>query len=250
MSSLYKLEAHITCWQPLQFQASFTTQLFTKVLSQTLKKKFKGLISTDFVLWFPNLVLYYTGTGWFTKNCTKVFPNNFYAKASILVPSTRTTRRRTPTNIFQKGVYYKSEIWHIDFTYNLKTSPKTVSLKVEFDTEDPNLVISYIWVWWRSYHSLGGDQQIGLGWPSHLVRLTIILYLGWVTNVSRWDEYQIISGWGNYHIVTGWSDYRIISGRVAIIYGAGQKNAHDKLDFLGNRKLEMVNFQRTEAGLT
>ena len=203
----------------------------------------------SWLVWTPCLACMHLKVGW-----GEVIIVKLQAKSCLgwlcFSPATRTRRRRTSTKIYQKGVYYKSEIWHIDFTYNLKTSPKTVSLKVEFDTEDPNLVISYIWVWWRSFHSLGGDQQIGLGWPSHLVRLTIILYLGWVTNVSRWDEYQIISGWGNYHIVTGWSDYRIISGRVAIIYGACQKNAHDKLDFLGNRKLEMVNFQRTEAGLT
>ena len=47
---------------------------------------------------------------------------------------------------------YKSEIWYINLIYNLKTSPKTLSPKVEFDTEDQVLPYSF----WHYYITLYG----------------------------------------------------------------------------------------------
>ena len=93
----------------------------------------------SWLVWTPCLACMHLKVGW-----GEVIIVKLQAKSCLgwlcFSPATRTRRRRTSTKIYQKGVYYKSEIWHIDFTYNLKTSTETLSLKVEFDTEDPSLV--------------------------------------------------------------------------------------------------------------
>ena len=44
------------------------------------------------------------------------------------VTTTRTTRRRTPTKIYQNEVYYRLGIWNIDLTHKIKTSPSIPGL--------------------------------------------------------------------------------------------------------------------------
>ena len=102
---------------PFDYSGSFSGSFFGDITSSN------GVISSSAQVTYNSIQNRPQTITAFQKNSITA-ANNFRQKVYPITSGSISTRTRTtPTKIYHKEVYYRLEIWHVDLTHKIKTSP-------------------------------------------------------------------------------------------------------------------------------